>query len=156
MKQYFKTIIIGEKSTGKTSIINRLCNEELKAEKAIGANYSTKTIQQKENKVIITFWELSNKEKFKTMYNNYCQGTHAAMYIIDQTRPRTINYIKRFRKQEYLPNKTIEIVLGNKSDLEEKINKSLIPTSVKYYPVSARTGNGLIKAINYLTNKLIK
>ncbi|MFX0052557.1 MAG: Rab family GTPase, partial [Candidatus Hermodarchaeota archaeon] len=69
------------------------------------------------------FWDLAGQQRFEFVRSTFYRGSHAAILVYDRTRPQSLLNIQRWR-EEILSNVGYEIpliILGNKSDLKEKI-----------------------------------
>ncbi|GAH07002.1 unnamed protein product, partial [marine sediment metagenome] len=73
----YKIVILGEAAVGKTSLLNRFCedtfNEDYKP--TLGANIIRKDVNIEENtKVRLIMWDLAGQEKYNVIRSMYFQG----------------------------------------------------------------------------------
>ena len=71
-----KVVFIGNPSTGKTSLLNRICNDKFLPEydSTIGVDFYTKTIYYNENIFKIQLWDSAGQEKYRALIPSYLRG----------------------------------------------------------------------------------
>ena len=151
----FKTILIGDASVGKTSILQRFIHNRFKIEYncTIGVDYWVKSLQiDSQFTVDLQIWDTCGQERFKTITRQYYRDTHGCILVFDLTKKETfrnieiwIEDIKNFGNQEM----TI-LIVGNKSDLvetreikKEEIDEFVHKYNYNYLEVSALTGENV-------------
>lgn len=119
----FKTIIIGDSTTGKTNILSKyLHNKFDKASKAtIGVELGRKTYTIKNNKVDAQIWDTAGQERYRSMTKAYYKGALGALIIYDITKKETFDHVENWigDLRNSADNKVFIILVGNKNDLEE-------------------------------------
>ena len=167
-----KIIIVGDMSTGKTSIIKKYLNNEFDetVQATIVPEFSKKI--EKSNDVIfkIQFWDLPGQDRNPAITSVFCRDTHGIIYCCDINLLKSVENIKQWDESIKYYNdieKTPKILLANKSDLlkDEKqkndINNILKNISselscINYFITSAKTGKNINKSIDYFINEVIK
>ena len=118
-----KCIIIGDPSTGKTSIVRRYIDNAFEVNycTTIGVDFKQKTLLVGDHVVKLQLWDTAGQEKFKVMAKSYYKGSHASLIVYDITQRQTFMNVKSWAEQ-YMETVTDErpcvIILGNKCDLE--------------------------------------
>ena len=167
-----KIIIVGDVSTGKTSIIRRYIDEVFEEKKiaSIGPQFSSKII--KLNGVIyrIQFWDLPGQDRTPELTGIFCRDSNGVIFCCDISKIETKENIKKwyesikgFNDIENIP----KIILENKCDLlkeESHVNDNL--DSLKnisdelgcqnYFRTSALNGYNIKESFDYLINEIIK
>jgi len=119
----FKTIIIGDSTTGKTNILSKyLHNKFDKASKAtIGVELGRKTYTIKNNKVDAQIWDTAGQERYRSMTKAYYKGALGALIVYDITKKETFDHVENWigDLRNSADNKVFIILVGNKNDLEE-------------------------------------
>ena len=169
IRDSFNLVLMGDSSVGKTSILERYCNNFFKTEE-----YNRKTIEI--YKKFITFSEYSYQLKFWdtpnfidncnnseiNMFNN-CDGI---IYVCSYDNAASLTHINTWYQflTQYIDLSTKEmILLINKNDLkegkvitEEQIEKKSKDLQLEYYEVSAKTGENIHKGMKSLIKKLVE
>ena len=119
-----KTIVLGEGGIGKTSIIKSFMNEALSKDykMTIGVDLFSKTLEY-DNERTVTFSvnDIAGQKRFAELKNLFIRGTQISLLVFDLTRKDTlINLVNNWiiPLMELCPD-TINILIGNKSDLED-------------------------------------
>ena len=145
----FKVALIGDSSTGKTSILLRFIDncfiEDTKS--TIGVDFKIVSLEL-EPKVYakMQIWDTCGSERFKSLTSSFIKTCSAFILVFDLTRPSTFNNIENWIKtiKENTSPKFL-ILVGNKCDLLEQraLEKDMIlDYSVKhlfnYLEISAK------------------
>jgi small GTP-binding protein len=169
IRDSFNIILMGDSSVGKTSILERYCNDIFKTEKK-----SKKTIEIFKKKVTfpdnsyqLKFWDTPNimnncNKSEKKMLSN-CDGIIYVCSYDNSNSLVNINIWYQFLTK-YIDLSTKEmILLINKNDLkegkvitEEQIEKKSKDLQLEYYEVSAKTGENINKGMKSLIKKLVE
>jgi len=127
----FKITVLGEAAVGKTSLLNRFCEDTFQDDykPTLGANIIRKDVNIEEStKVRLIMWDLAGQEKYNVIRSMYFQGCEGALLVYDVTRYNTFDNIKSrwlrdFKK--YIRKEGVYVLIGNKIDL---INDRVVPT----------------------------
>jgi Ras-related protein Rab-1A len=118
-----KCIIIGDPSTGKTSIVRRYIDNAFETNycTTIGVDFKQKSLLVDDYIIKLQLWDTAGQEKFKVMAKSYYKGSHASLIVYDITQKQTFMNVKSWAEQ-YMDtvsdDKPCVIILGNKCDLE--------------------------------------
>ena len=167
MSEGIKTVLLGESTIGKTSIVTRLVRDMFteNTNATIGASYSV----GKDNKFKdfkFNFWDTAGQERFASIMPMYYRDSKLILLIFDMNRLESIDkmvyYLEKLKAEVHTSFEVI--VIGNKMDLvsnvkdidiivREKLEEfhSLIG-STDYIYVSTKSG----KNFDLLINKLIE
>ena len=166
-----KIVTLGDCYVGKTSILKRHIENKYSTDYkyTIGLNFLNKKVVKEDTIYDIYFWDTAGSERFKTINSIFYRGSDACILVFDLTKNITFSNII-FWMDEFLLNTSPEraedfpfILLGNKSDLtnqwsvpEKFINDLCKNKNIKYFNVSAKTGENLDEAIDYIIQKSIE
>ena len=78
----FKVVLLGDESSGKTSVIRRAIEDKFSKEyeATLGVDLFTKTISIPDKKDIrLQVWDTSGQERFKTSIPSYIRDCHVAI-----------------------------------------------------------------------------
>ena len=159
----FKIILVGESSTGKTSIINKAINDYIpdSHQVTIGIEYFMMLFEILENKVRLNIWDTCGQEVYRSIINSFYNNTSLAVIVFainDLSSFENVEYwISEIKKNSY-PGIRLFLV-GNKSDLEieRTVNKEIIDNlifkyNIDYYiETSAKDGNKILDLFKTIT-----
>ena len=168
----FKIIIVGNLSTGKTSIINRYINNNFKeiCKATIAPEFSFKTIKYNGINFRAQFWDIPGQEPSPIVTSIFCRDTNGIIFCCEVNNEKSrkdillwINALKENIDIKNIP----KILVENKCDLlknEENINdyfEELKKFSEENnfsgcFRVSALNGYNNEKSITFLISEIAK
>ena len=149
-------ILIGESSVGKTSLM-RVYND-LKFQdtslSTIGIEVYTKNIQINEEVCSIKIWDTCGQERLRALSANYYRKADGVILVYDTTSIDSFNNLDYWLKsiKFYCKRDIPIIIIGNKIDLENKIDKETLNdfmrahSNIPIFNTSAKTGKGINEA----------
>jgi len=159
---FFKVVLIGAPSVGKTSILERFVTdqytEDYKA--TIGADFRTKDIRINGQTVLLQIWDTAGQERFRALAAPFYRGADICVLVFDVTDSQSFEAVDQWR-DEFLHHADIEeqgtfpfLLLGNKSDLgggigKAEVNRWLEQRGYKnmvYLETSAATNQNITEA----------
>ena len=162
----FKIVLIGDTCVGKSCILVRFSDDVFVENyvTTIGVDFRFKTMIVKNKIAKIQIWDTAGQERYRSITTAYYRGAAAIIICCDSTNKESFyninNWIEEISK--YTDKDVDKIVLMNKCDLveERQIDKNEIAKfekdyGIKIMEVSAKTGNGIDKAFEYIIEKLI-
>ena len=162
----FKIVLIGDTCVGKSCILVRFSDDVFVENyvTTIGVDFRFKTMIIKNKIAKIQIWDTAGQERYRSITTAYYRGAAAIIICCDSTNKESFyninNWIDEISK--YTDKDVDKLVLMNKCDLEEErqIDKNEIikfekENGIKIMEVSAKTGNGIDKAFEYIIEKLI-
>ena len=162
----FKIILIGDTSVGKTNILSRFIRNEFdeNSKSTIGVEFGTKNFNLNDKIIKAQIWDTAGQERYRSITTAYYRGAAAIIICCDITNKESFynlnNWIEEVSK--YIDKDVDKLVLLNKCDLksEKKIDQSEISKfekerGIKVMEVSAKTGEGIENAFQYIIGKLI-
>lgn len=167
-KKQNKIVFVGLASTGKTSLINFMKNRVFNENTVptIVQNITRFVL----NNVAMTIFDIPGHESFHATWKNYLSRAKVIIFVIDSSNPN-------FSKTQVAYNLVLSIVKGsstsghiflilNKQDLPDAMNESELRKGMKIQEknadqltvmaVSAKTGEGIDRFIEKLTEKLLE
>ena len=169
IRDSFNLVLMGDSAVGKTSILERYCNNFFKLEK-----YSKKTLEIykkfisfSDNLYQLKFWDapdfMDNCNRLEINMFNNCDGI---IYVCSYDNAASLTHINTWYQflTQYIDLSTKEmILLINKKDLkegkaitEEQIDKKSKDLQLEYYEISAKTGENVNNGIKNIIIKIIE
>ena len=167
-KEGIKIALVGDSGVGKTCIISRYIDNIFieNNDSTIGANYSEKTIKRGDKEVQLNIWDTAGQEKFHSLGKHFYKDSYVVCLVYDITNQESLDSLKNIwypDLQKYGEQYTILAVVGNKCDLYEMDNLAkeeqakAFADEIKaiFMLTSAKTGDGIEKLFNTLTDKFL-
>ena len=154
-----KIIFVGDSGVGKTTLINRINNEEFKDlnESSVGIDYYSKNIKFRGEELTLQIWDTAGQEKYRGLIPTYARNAVLAFIIYDISSKKSfenltewINYLNSIEKMPM-------IICGNKIDLDDRQVKKeegeefAKKNKLVFFEVSAKTNENM----NYMLYRSI-
>ena len=163
----FKIVLIGDTCVGKSCILVRFSDDVFSENyvTTIGVDFRFKTMIVKNKITKIQIWDTAGQERYRSITTAYYRGAAAIIICCDSTNKDSFynlnNWIDEIAK--YTDKDVDKLILMNKCDLVEdrvidksEMNKFEKENGIKIMEVSAKTGDGIDKAFEYIIQKLIE
>lgn len=165
-----KLILVGNQSTGKTSLINRFIHgqfvESYKA--TLGAQFEYKIIKIGDTNYRVHFWDLAGQDRSPQVANLFARDSNGVIVVCEVNNKQSKEDALKWREAVIQTNQDDDlsmILLENKSDLveggdtvgvEEIENYASDNGFLKGYRTSAKTGFNVETAVMYLLQQIIE
>jgi len=159
-KYFFKIILFGNPSVGKTTLIRRLETHKFKSNlpKTIGVNFANVTHIIKEYyidniPISILIWDFSGEDRFLPYFRMWLRGTTGGIFLFDITNKSSFDsfdYWWNIIRSEINYDFPLYFV-GSKLDLSEnrKVSTSMIKQKIDniypYFECSSKSGENVEK-----------
>ena len=124
-KEHIKIILIGDMSTGKTSLINAYfgMNFNSQVTTTLTPSVSQKEIKIEGSSYVIDMWDTAGQEKYRSMAKIFIKDSQIVIYVYDVTEEKTFDSLDYWVKsvEEVLGKNALLALVGNKIDLLENI-----------------------------------
>jgi len=157
----YKIIFVGDAGVGKTTIINRINDNEFQSayDATIGVDFWPKKINFRGNEITLQIWDTAGQERYRGLIPSYVRNSSIVFIVFDITNRKTFESIPKWIELIKSIEKNILVLIGNKDDLEEKREveekegKELAKKNeIAYYELSAKNyNNNDIKKIFFNT-----
>ncbi|CAJ2653006.1 unnamed protein product [Trifolium pratense] len=121
-KQEMELSLVGLQNAGKTSLTGGYSEDMIPT---VGFNMRKVT----KGNVTIKLWDLGGQRRFRTMWERYCRGVSAIVYVVDAADRDSVP-ITRSELTELLTKPSLNgiplLVLGNKIDKSEALSKQAL------------------------------
>lgn len=167
-----KVVLIGNVSTGKTSILDRYIENVFKEnnKSTISPNYSHKLIKRNNSKYLLQYWDIPGQDRNPILTNIFCKDVNGIIFCCEVNNKKSKDDILLWKKslESFINIENIPIIiLENKCDLlgdESNYNNNIeeiknFSENNKFYGAfrtSALNGYNIEKAMNFLIDEIIK
>ena len=162
-----KVIVSGDGGVGKTSFLNRLVHDSFYEDNKLtrGVDFYSKNIKVNGIELNFIMWDFAGQSQFKTLLNDFIDGSIAAVILFDLTRINTIENVYEWIKNlEPFGNLPI-LLIGTKSDLITSSDTQAIDNYIldivneyeniiNYLKISSKTGENIKNAFEILIGNL--
>ncbi|KAH8689229.1 ras small GTPase [Phaeosphaeriaceae sp. PMI808] len=159
--------MIGLQNAGKTSLLRVLAGGEFTVDSIPTVGFNMKRVQK--GHVTLKCWDLGGQPRFRSMWERYCRGVNAIVFIVDSADREALP-VAREELNLLLEKPALEgiplLVLCNKSDLQNKLSvdelidalnlKVVSHREVSCYGISAKEETNLDAVIQWLISRTKK
>ncbi|KAF2848205.1 ADP-ribosylation factor family protein [Plenodomus tracheiphilus IPT5] len=159
--------MIGLQNAGKTSLLRVLAGGEFTVDSIPTVGFNMKRVQK--GHVTLKCWDLGGQPRFRSMWERYCRGVNAIVFIVDSADKEALP-VAREELMLLLEKPALEgiplLVLGNKSDLPNKLSvdeliealnlKAVSHREVSCYGISAKEETNLDAVLQWLIARASK
>ena len=158
----FKIVLVGKFGVGKTSIIHQYIHEEFVNDPPAIESQTRDNVRNKMtfNVELIDSMGIEKDDPNNTFYFQKC---HGCALVFDKNDEDSYTFITEMIDKVKLlgPYDMKMILIGNKSDLESKVNDSIIQqfatdNQMRYFSITAREKAHVIEALEYLVDLIHK
>lgn len=160
----YKVIIVGNSSTGKTSMLNQYVfgNFTISVPCTIGIEFTHKEMDD-ETKLV--FWDTAGQERFQSLRSSYYRGAQAIMFVYDVTNRDSFLSLEQWWREFRSFGNTqacAGMLVGNKIDLDGRtVSKEeaiawAVQYGLTYGEISSKDATNLATVFNKLIQQLKK
>ena len=165
LSQNYKVIVVGESSTGKTTIIQRLVQGTFReeAQSTVGVEFKSFvcTVDGKQRKLQI--WDTAGQERFRAVAKSYFRNAVGAFLVFDVCSRGSFDALTEWLNdiQSLSHPNSVIVLIGNKIDLVDQrcVSQSEAQSyadrnNLIYIETSARSGVGIADAFIRITREI--
>lgn len=157
-------IIVGDTEVGKTSLLNRWCDDVFTSPKnTVGIDFKQKQVLINDTKTIVRIWDTAGQERFKSLSASFFRKADGIILVYN------VNSMESFENVPYwydsitsnVDEKKPVILIGNKIDMEENVKRDeavdfASDNELRLFFTSAKTGENIDTAIMSLVTSIHK
>jgi ADP-ribosylation factor-like protein 8 len=123
-KEEMELTLVGLQYSGKTTFVNVIASGQFTEDMIPTVGFNMRKITK--GNVTIKLWDIGGQPRFRTMWERYCRGVNAIIYMVDAANPDTLGAAKTelhnlLDKPQLLGIPVL--VLGNKRDLPNALDE---------------------------------
>merc|ERR1712063_15236 len=160
-KQEMELTLVGLQNSGKTTLVNVIASGQFTEGSIPTVGFTMKKITK--GNVTIKLWDIGGQARFRSMWERYCRGVNAIVYVVDSADPERLPTAKK--ELHDLINKPPLagiplLVLGNKNDLATSLKvddiieqmglKTITGREVSCYSISAKNQVNIDVTLDWL------
>jgi len=160
-KQEMDLTLVGLQNSGKSSLVNVITTGKFEDNTipTVGFNKGKVT----KGNVTIKLWDIGGQAQFRSMWERYCRGVNAIVFVVDAADEKLFDVAKKELEDLLSKPPLVNIpllVLGNKKDLEHAVDAERLKTlfelekiqdrKVYCYSVSAKNRMNIEKVLQWL------
>jgi ADP-ribosylation factor-like protein 8 len=160
-QQEMELTLVGLQNAGKTTLVNCLTYGKTDEDTIPTVGFNMRKVTK--GGVVIKLWDVGGQPKFRNMWEKYCRGVSAVVFVVDASDITNLD-ASRQELSNLLEKQSLQgiplLVLGNKNDLKgalsqpeiiEKLELSKIKDrEVCCYSISAKNSVNIDKTLQWL------
>lgn len=154
--------ILGLQNAGKTTLVNLISTGDFTDDRIPTVGFNMRRVQK--GGVTLKMWDLGGQARFRTMWERYCRGVSAVVFVIDAADEDRFE-TARVELQDILSRQALDgipvLVLANKSDLPGAVKdipeiidifglKDINNHEVSVYSISAKNSVNIDVTLQWL------
>ena len=163
LKIRMKVVVIGEHLAGKKSMCQYFINghPSLQQEATIGASFCKKKVTIFGTEVSLAIWDTGGGEKYRALAPMYYRGADVVVVVFTITDPESFKVAQKWVGDiQSQKTKSLIVLVGNKSDLEDKREVSFAKAQAwgkenhaAYIEVSSATGKNIDAMFKFVAKR---
>ncbi|EIM81647.1 Arl8a protein [Stereum hirsutum FP-91666 SS1] len=134
--------VVGLQASGKTSFVNVISSGQWSEDVVPTVAFNLRKVRK--GNVTFKIWDVAGQPKFRSMWERYCHGVDAVVFVVDSTDQEKFESA-RFELHSLLNQPALSgvplLVLGNKNDIDghapvNELIRSLELSKIQGRPVS--------------------
>jgi small GTP-binding protein len=98
---YLKVLVVGDVSTGKTSLVTRLVSNSFQEtyKSTIGCEFASKLITLNSEIRRVQLWDLAGQDRLGAITKLYCRDAHGILVVADLSRAETVGRTTKWKAE---------------------------------------------------------
>mmetsp|Transcript_28455 Transcript_28455/g.71467 ORF Transcript_28455/g.71467 Transcript_28455/m.71467 type:complete len:182 (+) Transcript_28455:269-814(+) len=131
--------LIGLQNSGKTTLVSVLASGEFVSDTIPTVGFNMRKVQR--GGVTIKAWDVGGQPRFRSMWERYCRGVSAIVYVVDAADHEKFS-VSAKELHELLSKPALEgiplLVVGNKNDLSNAVGEKELVTALNLTEIKSR------------------
>ena len=160
-KEEMEVTLVGLQNSGKTTLVNVLANGQFTEDMIPTVGFNMRKVSK--GRVTLKIWDIGGQPRFRSMWERYCRGVNAIVFVVDAADAARFetakNELKALLEKPQMAGIPI-LVLGNKNDLSDALGAdqlierlglaSITTQEVSCYSISAKNQNNIDITLQWL------
>ncbi|GMH19394.1 hypothetical protein Nepgr_021235 [Nepenthes gracilis] len=138
-KQEMELSLVGLQHAGKSSLVNAIATGGYSQDMIPTVGFNMRKVTK--GNVTIKLWDLGGQRRFRTMWERYCRGVSAIVYVVDAADRDSVP-ISRSELHDLLAKPSLNgiplLVLGNKIDKSEALSQQVLTDQLNLSAITDR------------------
>ncbi|CAH9070084.1 unnamed protein product [Cuscuta epithymum] len=138
-KQEMEISLVGLQNAGKTSLVNSIATGGYSEDMVPTVGFNMRKVTK--GNVTIKIWDVGGQHRFRSMWERYCRGASAIVYVVDAADRDSVP-ISRTELHDLLTKPSLTsiplLVLGNKIDKPEALAKQYLMDQLSLQTIKDR------------------
>ena len=153
--------LVGLQNSGKTTLVSVIANGQFTEDLIPTVGFNMRKVTK--GSVVMKLWDLGGQARFRSMWERYCRGVNAIVYVVDSADhskiPQAKTELHSLLERPLLAGIPV-LVLGNKNDLPDALTleqlieqlglESVGDREVSCYSISAKNATNIDITLNWL------
>jgi len=160
-KQEMELTLVGLQNSGKTTLVNVIATGSFNEDMIPTVGFNMKKVTK--GNVSIKLWDIGGQQRFRSMWERYCRGVNAIVFVVDGADSENFENAKK-ELHDLISKPQLQgiplLVLGNKNDLPECVSSEKLAEVMKLediqgrevasYSISAKNNVNIDKVLEWL------
>lgn len=138
-RQEMELSLVGLQNAGKTSLVNAISTGGYSEDMIPTVGFNMRKVTK--GNVTIKLWDLGGQKRFRSMWERYCRGVTAIVYVVDAADRDSIP-ISQSELHELLEKPSLTgiplLILGNKIDKSEALMQQALMEQLGIHSITGR------------------
>ncbi|TPX43224.1 hypothetical protein SeMB42_g04813 [Synchytrium endobioticum] len=166
-KQEMELTLVGLQNSGKTTLVNVIAAGSYQEDMIPTVGFNMRKVTK--GAVVMKLWDLGGQARFRSMWERYCRGVNAIVFVVDSADtaklPAAKTELHALLEKPLLASIPV-LVLGNKNDLSGSLSveqlidelslREITDREVCCYSISAKNGSNIDITLQWLMKKAAK
>ncbi|RKO92955.1 P-loop containing nucleoside triphosphate hydrolase protein [Blyttiomyces helicus] len=138
-KQEMELTLVGLQNSGKTTLVNVIASGHFTEDMIPTVGFNMRKVTK--GSVVMKLWDLGGQARFRSMWERYCRGVNAIVFVLDAADhakiPAAKTELHTLLAKPQLANIPV-LVLGNKNDLPGALTVDQIIEQLNLRAITSR------------------
>eukprot|EP00052_Salpingoeca_macrocollata_P030713 m.320694 g.320694 ORF g.320694 m.320694 type:complete len:185 (-) comp24348_c0_seq1:81-635(-) len=138
-KEEMELTLVGLQASGKTTFVDVLSSGNFSEDMIPTVGFNMRKVTK--GNVTIKLWDIGGQQRFRSMWERYCRGVNAIVYMVDAADPSKMDAAKQ-ELHALLEKPALQgipvLVLGNKNDLPNALGVEQLIEALNLKAIGSR------------------
>ncbi|KAJ1969931.1 ADP-ribosylation factor-like protein 8B [Dispira parvispora] len=138
-KEEMELTLVGLQNSGKTTLVNVIASGQFNEDMIPTVGFNMRKVTK--GRVTMKLWDIGGQPRFRSMWERYCRGVDAIVFVIDSADHAKFNdarvELQKLLEKPQLANIPL-LILGNKNDLPEALTIDQLIDEINLHHINNR------------------